>query len=177
MTARAYFAYGSNMLVERLRARCPGAVAMRPATAPGFRVAFAKDSRDGSGKATLIAAEATQPGVLYRLPDGDWPALDAAEGPDYDRVAIALGCGARALTYIARRPDFSLTPYDWYLALCVAGAAQQALDGALLARLRAEPWRADPLPARPSRLVALRALGQAGFADWRRLLTAPGGAG
>ncbi|TVQ58520.1 MAG: gamma-glutamylcyclotransferase [Rhodobacteraceae bacterium] len=173
MTSLAYFAYGSNMLPERLRARCPSAAVAGAAAAPGFRVAFAKDSRDGSGKATLLNADNAQPGVLFRLAADELPALDAAEGADYDRVEIALSCGTRALTYIAKRPDLSLLPYDWYLALCVAGAARQALGEALLGRLRAEPWRTDPLPVRPSRLIALRALSQAGFADWRGLLTVP----
>jgi hypothetical protein len=172
MRRLAYFAYGSNMLAERLRARCPSATVVGAAAAPGFRVAFAKDSRDGSGKATLLAADHAQAGVLWRLPATELPALDAAEGPDYARAEIALACGTRAFTYVARKPDLSLTPYDWYLELCVAGAAQQALGEALLARLRAERWRADPTPNRPSRLIALDALGRAGFADWRPLLAA-----
>ena len=48
-----YFSYGSNMLTERLRARCPSANCIGIATATGYALEFSKSSVDGSGKATL----------------------------------------------------------------------------------------------------------------------------
>lgn len=48
-----YFAYGSNMLTERLRARCPSAHPIGTGIAMGFRLNFSKRGEDGSGKAML----------------------------------------------------------------------------------------------------------------------------
>lgn len=77
MTTFLYFAYGSNMLTPRLVVRCRTAAAIGRATATGHRLAFDKRSKDGSGKATLIADPAhTVPGVLVRLDVSDQSALD-----------------------------------------------------------------------------------------------------
>jgi gamma-glutamylcyclotransferase len=49
-----YFAYGSNMLTERLRARVGGAAALSKVCVCGYRVRFHKRSDDGSGKCNII---------------------------------------------------------------------------------------------------------------------------
>ena len=48
-----YFAYGSNMLTARLKARCSGAELVGRAFADGWGIEFSKPGEDGSGKATL----------------------------------------------------------------------------------------------------------------------------
>lgn len=45
-----YFAYGSNMLTERLIARTPSARPVGTSLLPGHRLTFHKRGRDGSGK-------------------------------------------------------------------------------------------------------------------------------
>ena len=49
-----FFAYGSNMLTERVRERCPDARPLGAAIARGYVLSFSKRSKDGSSKATLL---------------------------------------------------------------------------------------------------------------------------
>ena len=83
------FAYGSNMLTERLKARCPGAIVLGTAFAEGSIIEFSNRSElDGSGKATLGRATGQRtPGVLFKIPNPQCRALDRAEGAGkgYDR--------------------------------------------------------------------------------------------
>lgn len=167
-----YFAYGSNMLPARLAARCPSAQVIGRAMAPGWRVAFWKEGRDGSGKATLIADPGQAvPGMLYRIAAADLPALDRAEGAGagYDRNdALAVEADGRrqvAVSYVAPHPRADLLPFDWYLALVVAGAELGGLPADHIAALRAQVCCADPMPDRPGRCEGLAALAAHGWAD------------
>ncbi len=85
-----YFAYGSNMLSERLTARCPSARFICTADAPRYVLKFSKPSTDGSGKATLVKGQLDdkQPGGLYEIERSELPDLDKAEGngKGYTRV-------------------------------------------------------------------------------------------
>lgn len=54
MTFR-YFAYGSNMLTEWLRGRCPSTEPIGIAIAANHKLRFGKRSIDKSGKATALA--------------------------------------------------------------------------------------------------------------------------
>ena len=54
MTKFLCYAYGSNMLTERLKARCTSALPVGIAFRRGFAIAFSTRSVDGSGKATLL---------------------------------------------------------------------------------------------------------------------------
>ena len=172
-----YFAYGSNMLIERLRApgRCPSAAHPRLAWAHGYRVVFWKMGEDGSGKATLIksANPADQAiGVVFDISEHELPALDRAEGAGHgyhrdDGFKLVLDgevC-ATACTYIAPQThcDDKLIPYDWYLELVLAGAHQNKLPDSYIAALRAVAVKPDPDPDSKGRLDALSLLKQAGY--------------
>lgn len=177
-----YFAYGSNMLTERLKApkRCPGATVLGRAFADGWVIEFSKRSNlDGSGKATLgRAASQRTPGVLFKIPNAQRPALDCAEGAGkgYDRCdAFSVQRSGsdeiiQAVTYLATSPEANLKPFDWYLALLVAGAHQHGLGDNHRARLSREPYEPDVDHTRKSRDEAMAALKAAGFADYRKLL-------
>lgn len=175
-----YFAYGSNMLPARLQARCASARVIGAANAPGFDLEFSKLSRkDGSGKATLVtAADMATPGVLFEIDKADLGALDRAEGAGfgYDRAddftAEITGTGERitAATYIAGTTDRQLKPFDWYLALVVAGARHHALGDDHLARLRLIAHIIDLDHNRKDRREALEALLAHGFDDHLVLL-------
>ena len=172
-----YFAYGSNLLTERLAARCPTARPAAPATLAGHAVRFAKYSWiDGSGKATIRAeADARTQGLLFEISAADQDALDRIEGAGkgYDRwdgltVETAQGT-ALATTYIASDPREALVPFDWYLALILAGAAQHGL-AETHAQIAGTAWEVDPQPDRPGRQAAIAALRAAGHDDWPGLL-------
>ncbi|MGB1547365.1 MAG: gamma-glutamylcyclotransferase family protein [Alphaproteobacteria bacterium] len=176
-----YFAYGSNMLTARLRARCPSAAPIGRAEAAGFTLAFNKQSQDDSGKAMLRragGAEERGHGVLFEVDAAELASLDRIEGvgKGYERedafpVRLLDGGGiVRARTYRAILTDEELKPYDWYLALVIAGAREHRLDEAHVAALRRTAFATDPQPARKARREALEALSVAGFPDYRTLL-------
>lgn len=174
-----YFAYGSNMLTTRLRPRCPGAMVLGRAVAEGYVLEFSKPSIDGSGKATLREAVARwASGVLFEIPKAELGALDAHEGlgNGYDRNDafpvrfIGSGKIVQASTYLATSRDSSLLPYDWYLALVIAGAREHGLENDYVAMLRAVACGSDPNSNRGTRAVALEALMAVGFEDYTALL-------
>ena len=179
-----YFAYGSNMLTQRLKTpkRCPGAAVMGRAFADGWVIEFNKRSIDGSGKATLGKADGKlTPGILFEIPKAQLSALDRAEGAEGAKKGYER-CDAfpvqrsdsdeivQAVAYFATSPEANLKPYDWYLALLVAGAHQNGLGDGYIAEMRREPHDPDVDYTRKSRVEAIAALKAAGFTNYRKLL-------
>lgn len=161
-----YFAYGSNMLAQRLKKRCKSARVIGPAWVDGYTLDFTKMSEDGSGKATLVKSThdgARVHGVLFELDERGKQALDRDEGPGYECIEdfeVSSGKDARstsAITYIARpdKVDSVRLPYDWYLDLVIKGSEQHGLPGEYVQTLAATQYAADPDPLRPKRLKAL----------------------
>lgn len=173
----SYFAYGSNMLLERLQVldRCPSAQAIGPACAQGFELCFAKRStRDGSGKATLVPQYGQLAyGVLFAIDESERARLNAAEGAGkhYDVVDgfqvqhLQNGSVKDVTTYLAASAYFdpNLRPYDWYRALVLAGATQHALPDHYLHALSNAEAIVDPAENRRTRVEAVGILRQAGF--------------
>ena len=170
----SYFAYGSNMLLERLQQRCPSAQCEGIAIAHGYEIEFSKISKDTSGKATLKNSndnEAGAYGVLFTLQGDDLTKLDRAEGLGfgYDRIndfsvrRLVDDELIKAKTYLAPPAylDNGLLPFDWYLNLVVAGAKQNGLPSDYVRDLRAIPSIVDPQPTRGSRAVAIEVLSNA----------------
>lgn len=83
-----YFAYGSNMDEWQMRQRCPSAKFKFAARLEGQRLCFPRSSKKRSGGIASIeeAQDETVWGVVYEIPDGEWPQLDKAEGYDPDRA-------------------------------------------------------------------------------------------
>jgi gamma-glutamylcyclotransferase (GGCT)/AIG2-like uncharacterized protein YtfP len=131
-----YFAYGSNMLTERIRARVFGASSLSRLCLPGYRLCFHKKSIDGSGKCNIINTGSQKDrvfGVLFEIPRDQLGKLDEAEGygNGYDHKYIPLPDkrGETILAYVAEPNyiDDGLLPYRWYYELVVAGAEQHKL--------------------------------------------------
>ena len=178
MTRFLYFAYGSNMLTERLTARCPSATPVGLAEAREHAVSYCLGSSDGSAKAGIFKATGqTAYGVVFLIDSAERRFLDRAEGaPDiYSRIEIevfshATGHPADAVTYLPHpdRTANGLHPYAWYRALCAGGARQHGLPEPAIANLRVGPVQPMPAPARgkrawQGRLLAHQALTQAGL--------------
>ncbi len=160
------------MLTARLRARCPSAKIVGPASAQNHSLAFSKRGKDFSGKATLVAQDGLcQPGILFEVALSDLPSLDHAEGVGYERIdtfTAQISASSESLscrTYVARTQEPGLLPFDWYLALIIAGAKEHQLQEDLIQSFRKQPYQRDPEPARPGRILALEALKAAGHAD------------
>lgn len=177
-----YFAFGSNMLSSRLQRRCPTASVKGRAIARGYHVAFDKLSEDSSGKANLVAGDSGRSaiGIVYELSPNDVGNLDAFEGSGYRRqdnfVVTCIDTGERLATstYLARKRVSGLRPYDWYLALVLAGLAHHDIDSSYMLPIQMTPFDQDEYALRQSRINALRDLEAAGHADYRGLLSPPG---
>jgi gamma-glutamylcyclotransferase len=169
-----YFAYGSNMLTERLQERCPSAKPKGVASADNWTLTFSKKSRHGCGMGTIEHASKSRLfGVVFDVDERERARLDAAEGLGYgynlnDAFTLQMrGSGEtlQAITYIAdpAHSDPKLKPYDWYRALVLGGARQHALPADYISRLEATPSIPDPELNRPERLHALVLLKRYGF--------------
>ncbi|WP_081064392.1 gamma-glutamylcyclotransferase family protein [Burkholderia stagnalis] len=139
-----YFAYGSNMSVERLISRTPSARVVAIGYVPGHRLVFDKFSRkDGSGKCDCERTDVRNDsvyGVLYAIADEDRHALDKVEGAGYGyeprHVNVETEQGpALALTYIATGKRQGLYPYHWYKNHVLAGARQAHLPASYIAAI------------------------------------------
>jgi gamma-glutamylcyclotransferase len=164
MTSIRYFAYGSNMLLQRLQARCKSASLRCVASVSGYRLAFSKRSKDGSGKATIVADPAARVyGVVFNISSADATELDLIEGrgKGYERMELAAlthpeGPSIAVTAYIAHE-DFlesTLLPYAWYRDLIVKGAEQHSLPDDYLVTLHAIHALPDPDPQRRTGLEA-----------------------
>jgi gamma-glutamylcyclotransferase len=171
LTTILYFAYGSNMLTQRLQNRCPSAKPWATAQVSERAVKFFKRSDDGSGKATLIEERGSHVvGVVFDLDDRELPVLDKFEGAGkgYHRVddliilIPELQQPVIAVTYVAdlTHVDEKLQPYDWYLRLVLAGARQHGLPHQYVEELKGVVPKLDLMPDRKERLDALKLLAQ-----------------
>ena len=132
-----YFAYGSNLWVPQMRSRCPSATPVETAVLDGWRLVYDKPSTDGSSKLNIRPAPGESvPGVLYEIEDGERQKLDEAE-PLYQPLSVEMN-GHRVLTYAFEGKTHEVGPYDWYVAIALAGAAQHGIDDRAL-RIRGVP--------------------------------------
>jgi gamma-glutamylcyclotransferase len=169
MATILYFAYGSNMLTERLQARCPSALPVHVAKADNWKMTFSKPSLDDSGKGTLTPAFGSCAfGIVFELVATELATLDKFEGAgkgysrndEFEVRTTDTEDVIRVVTYIADvgSVDNTLKPYDWYLRLVVAGAQQHRLPPDYVADLAATPSVNDLIQDRPTRLAALKLL-------------------
>ncbi|RFB88924.1 hypothetical protein B5K11_26190 [Rhizobium leguminosarum bv. trifolii] len=136
-----YFAYGSNMLTERLRFRTPGCKVIGPATLVGHELRFHKSSKDGSAKCDAFLTGVSTDlvvGVLFSIPGSQKAALDKAEGlgNGYEEATITVmtadGKPVDAVTYLASEGVINdkLKPYQWYKDFVESGAKEHGIPDA-----------------------------------------------
>lgn len=171
------------MLPARLVDRCHSTKLIGTGIAANFRLEFSKPSRDGSGKATLVAAPgALVPGVIFEIDDSELTALDRHEGLGLgyrrDDAFMVRGIIPRSAflthTYLATSLDAQLKPFDWYLATVIAGAIHHKMDEAHIAALRSTVFIEDSEADRKTRIAAINAMKDHGIPDYRTLLKNPG---
>jgi hypothetical protein len=158
------FAYGSNMCLGRMKARCPSANPIAIGALPKHALRFHKKSDDKSGKADAFATgEPTDEvwGVIFAIEDDELPALDASEGGyvrDPLEIPFANGAHITALVYRAeeKRRDSSLKPYSWYLRFVIEGARQHRLPPAYISSLSAVTADTDHNPTRDAKNRAVK---------------------
>lgn len=159
-----YFAYGSNMSLARLCAadRAPSAKFLCQAHVTGYRLAFDKVSKDGSGKADCERTDKPEDvvyGALFQIAQSERRALDKAEGRGHGYAAIDIGVNTtagvvEALTFLAIRKDAALKPYSWYIRHVLFGAKASALPEAYISAIEQVPTINDMNPEREAKELA-----------------------
>lgn len=159
-----YFAYGSNMAVERVTRRIAAAEKLCSASLADYSLRFHKVSRDGSGKCDIVPAtspDALVYGVLFKFLRRDFAEMDRIEGPGYKRITVQVTAESvgmvSAETYVATTVDPGLLPYSWYKQHVLRGAIASDLPAAYIAILESVPSIEDPDRARHAREVAIYA--------------------
>lgn len=132
-----YYAYGSNMLLSRLRERTPSAKLLTTGMLFEHQLMFHKSSYDGSGKCDAYKTDKDCDylyGVIYEIPKSEKQELDIAEGLGigYEEKTVSIYVESKkiiieAVTYYATEIESSLKPYHWYKSFVLQGAIENAL--------------------------------------------------
>jgi gamma-glutamylcyclotransferase (GGCT)/AIG2-like uncharacterized protein YtfP len=153
-----YFAYGSNLDLAQMTARCPGLKVVGLAEMHDHKLGYPLTSHDwGGGVASPQLAHGQSVwGVVYELTDADLEALDRYEGyrgPKdqhnvYDREAVfvelrrpddgSIPRRVRVWCYFAR-PANPAPPSRRYLDAVLQGARHHRLPDDYIARLAKTP--------------------------------------
>jgi hypothetical protein len=103
-----YFAYGSNMNVDKFHERVPSAKRIGQVRLDGYRLAFSRRSiRTESGVANIVADSGFSTwGVLFEIEDRDMQQLELKEGlhlkpPAYQRIDVVVRHQAAKADYEA----------------------------------------------------------------------------
>ena len=153
------FAYGSNMLIKKLRSRCPSAVKIGVCKIKKHVLKFHKVSKkDHSGKCDCEFTESETAevyGVLFRIPKSEETKLDEIEGlgKGYEKKPIPVttieeGKDTAVMYYATdEAKDPNKKPYVWYLNQVIEGAKENCLPDDYIAKIRKvvadEDWDRD----------------------------------
>ena len=148
-----YFSYGSNMSLQRMKERVPGAELFSIATLFGHQLKFHKLSKDLSGKCDAYCTNRKDDfviGVVYRIGPNEKRELDQIEvsGFGYVNKTVELqGCQGQAIvafTYCATKIDQNLKPYHWYKEHVLRGAEAAKLPNEYIESIRNIESLEDP---------------------------------
>jgi hypothetical protein len=139
MSPELYFAYGSNLDAEQMRARCPTARGLERAELPAHRLDFTHYStRWQGGAADVLSAPGSAVfGVVYAMGPGDFARLDPFES-GYERIELAVtapGLGRLRVTSYTVREKGAFAPHPTYLEKMLRWGARWRLPGTYLAEL------------------------------------------
>lgn len=142
-----YFAYGSNLSVDRLHRSCPSARLVTIARLEGHRLAFTRESQAWRGGVADIRPQSGTEtwGALWLIDADESRALDAQEGlfrdpPAYRRITVEVTTPAgdlvRCRSYQVVEPaDPELRPSPAYLETLLGGARALPLPAAYVTLL------------------------------------------
>ena len=129
--ALPYFAFGSNMLFERIKKRIPRVKKLGVGKLEGYLFLFNKISKDGSGKGNILPNKSHYVlGVLYEIGEDEFLILDRYEG-GYKRELVNIfteGKTIEAITYISDKNKYGLKPNQDYFELVIKGAEENSFE-------------------------------------------------
>jgi gamma-glutamylcyclotransferase (GGCT)/AIG2-like uncharacterized protein YtfP len=125
-----YFAYGSNLHPERLRARIPSSRFICICPVAGYQLRFHKRGEDLSGKCNAVFTGIKEHfvlGAVFNMKQAEKALLDNIEGEGYCHEPVDVKLGKQfkeAFMYVAEEPfiDDSLNPFQWYKDFVQLGA-------------------------------------------------------
>lgn len=146
-----YFAYGSNLDLERKQRRSGAIRESHLATLSGYRLAFNKKGSNGDVYANLFADSTEETlGVIYRCTSETFEALDHYEGVStghYQQVEVQVrtfdGKNVSAIAYVAR-PEVVVSetkPSDEYFGYIVRGARDHRFPANAIRALEIRAFR------------------------------------
>ena len=125
------------MHLARIQRRVPSAVVKGTGKLSRFKLAFNKNSRDGSAKCNAFFTGSdgdALPGVIYEIEQSEKRLMDAAEGlgKGYFQASYPIEAQngvVESYLYVAHPAfiDDSIRPYDWYCQLVIRGAKQHEI--------------------------------------------------
>jgi hypothetical protein len=143
-----YFGYGSNMLLKKLRSRCPSVDVIGVCRTKGYTLKFHKVSTDESGKGDMVEAKSGADelyGIAFIIDKSDGSNLDRAEGygqgykkKEFFVEALDVGCVLGVGVYYATKIDSKLEPYCWYKKQVVQGARENGLPEDYIKKIEAD---------------------------------------
>ena len=147
LTALYYFAFGSNMDVEQMAIRCPGAMVEGPAYLEDHELVFRGPSKKRGGGVLSVDSQpgVVVEGILYRVDPHHLQALDRFEGaPEWyvrQRVEVRLRDGTRRPATLYRLPVEvqRMKPTEAYLAQVLRACHHQGFETARVEAAAAQP--------------------------------------
>ena len=141
-----YFAYGSNMLKEQMRVRCPSSRFVATGMVLGYSLCFPRVHDRWNGGVAGLREDSTSKveGVLYELSRSDLTILDGYEGIaakhySRERVKVILKDESQveAWVYFANvQGGGCFSPSDSYINVMIRGAKESGLSAEGIAQLQ-----------------------------------------
>lgn len=151
-----YFAYGSNMDLNQMAARCPAAQVIGAVRVDSYRLAFCGNT-GGTGVATILPQPGSHvDGLLWRITEDCERSLDHYEGYPYlygKKAITVYGKGIpeqKVMVYTMNEPyrsQFAL-PTERYLGGILRGCKQNGIPARPV--LEAVRWTEQNLLEQPS---------------------------
>lgn len=148
-----YFAYGSNLLTDKLRLNAPSAEPLSRGFLPDYDLVFVGTNQDASGRLTLVPAQGkVVSGVIYAINHAERLSLDTEQGRkgyvSFDVVVNSEGNDYQAFAYLIDQYYQAARPYSWYLDQVAAGVNEHGLGREHLTFLNQQPFAVDDNIAR-----------------------------
>lgn len=141
-----YFAYGSNISIDRFLDRIPTAILVGKSKLGNYKFTCNKRSIYGSAKGNISPLDGENVwGVVYEIIESDLSILDGYE-IGYNRIDITVemnGKGYNAVTYISDNLTNTLPTYQ-YLKHIIDGAIEIKLPDNYIDMLMAIPTQTHP---------------------------------
>ena len=141
-----YFAYGSNLVIERITERIGKVKFLGSTSLENWGIRFNKLGKDGTGKCNILKIQGEVIyGVIYEISREQKRKLDEFE-QGYETITLKIPLIGKCISYSAH--DISnetvSNPFDWYKALVVIGAEKCGFPASYISRLREQKTIIDP---------------------------------